>query len=290
MPNRVKFFLFCLILMSGIFAPPGFAAPRLTVEAPARQISTEQSATLTVRLDWPQAEDPYEINSLEPKLENLTLEKQDQSQETGAMVRHTLTYEFRPVKKGTAVIYAFEIDYRKSDTEPWIPILVPEQKIRVVASFPFKTILIWLAVLGGTAALTVGGIGVGRILNNRRAAMLTTPPDPKQRIYAKAEEAIATFASSDPKEKLTHWSNQLRTVIVTYYELPSTTATSSEILSSLKDKGLLAGEWNEVSRIFQQLKEMQFSRADIPARDLEQLQKTLLQYVKGKIIIGTSNS
>ena len=57
------------------------------------------------------------------------------------------------------------------------------------------------------------------------------------------------------------------------------------MLSFLKEKGLPAGEWNEVSRLFEQLTELQFSRQDIAASKLERIQKTLLQYIKGKIII-----
>jgi hypothetical protein len=193
------------------------------------------------------------------------------------------------VSQGSAVIYPFEIRYRKTETDPWIPMLVPGQKIRVVSSFPFKTILTWLFISGGAAALVLGGLGIRKKLKNRRAEKNILPPDPRQRIYAKTEESIATFTSPDPKEKLTHWSHQLRTVIAAYYEIPSGIATP-EILSRLKSKGLPAGEWNEVSRLFQQLNELQFSRADIPAYDLDRMQKTLLQYVKGKIIIGSSNS
>ena len=54
----------------------------------------------------------------------------------------------------------------------------------------------------------------------------------------------------------------------------------------LQAEGLSAGEWQEISRLFEQLTEMQFSRQDIPAYDLDRTQKTLLQYIKGKIIIG----
>jgi len=116
------------------------------------------------------------------------------------------------------------------------------------------------------------------------------PPDPKQRIYAKAEEAIATIVSSDPKEKITLWSNLLRTVVGTYYDIPYEKESLAGVLSRLRSKGLQAGEWNEVSRIVERLSELQFSRQDIPSHDLEETQKTLLQYIRGKIIIGNSNS
>jgi hypothetical protein len=67
-------------------------------------------------------------------------------------------------------------------------------------------------------------------------------------------------------------------------------ATPAETLSFLKIKGIPAGEWNEISRLFEQLTELQFSRRDISEYDLARMQRSLLQYVTGKIIIGDSNS
>lgn len=282
--------LACFVLVLGVSVPLVFAAPRLKIDPPAKKISTGQSVVMRIRLEWPQAEGPYEVNSLEPKLENLTLEDQRQSQESGETVSQTFLYEFRPVKAGTAVIYPFEISYRKEEKEPWVPVLVPQQTIKVSSSLPFKIALIGLAVIAGLSAAVLSGIKLGQLLKARAVAKSIPPPDPKQRVYAKAEESIATFSSSDPKEKLIHWSNQLRTVVSTYYDASSGASTNAGLLSFLKTKGLPMGEWNEISRIFEQLTEMQFSRQDIPAYDLDRMQKALLQYVKGKIIIGNSNA
>ncbi|MFH0986324.1 MAG: hypothetical protein V1882_12480 [Candidatus Omnitrophota bacterium] len=287
--NRNSSFLLSLIYIAS-FAPLCLAAPNLKIESPKKQISHEENATLKVRLEWPLAEGPYEINSLEPKLENLTLESQNQSQETGETVSQTFLYTFRPVKTGTALIYPFEISYRKADAEPWAPLFIPEQKITIVRGFPFKAMLIGLSVAGAFLIAVFIGFKQWTLSQERAAAKNMLPPDPRQRVYAKAEEAIANFSSPKPKEKMVHWANQLRTVVMTYYDIDSKTATQTEILAFLKAKELSAGEWNEISRLFEQLTEMQFSRQDIPSYDLDRMQKTLLQYVKGKIIIGNPNS
>jgi hypothetical protein len=300
--DRRLILILCGILLTGVCLSRAFAAPILTIESPQKKISLGQRAILKIKLEWPQAEGPYEINSLEPKPENLTLEAQNQSQsisisensklgqprETGAMVRHTITYEFLPIKKGTAKVYPFEVSYRKSETDPWTPVFIPEQNTQVVSSFPLKAFWIGFAVLGTLLGAGFTGFKLWQTAAVREAAKDLPPPDPRQRLYAKAEEAISTFSSPDAKEKLTYWANQLRPVIVSYYNMPSKTATSAEILSLLKSQGIPAGEWQEISRIFEQLAEMQFSRQDIPSYDLDRMQKTLLQYVKGKIIIGNS--
>lgn len=282
--------LACFVLMAGIFMPLGFAAPRLKIEPPRKQIATDQTAILKVHLEWPQEEGPYEITSLEPKLENLTLENQNQSQESGASVRQVLFYEFRPVKTGQAVIYPFEVSYRRSDSEPWTPVLVPEHTIKVTPAIPVKPVLIGIGIALSLFVLIFAGVKIAGYLKKKASIRNAPPPDPKQRIYATAEEAIATFSSPDTKTKLTHWAGQLRTVVATYYDMPAKTVTSAEVLSFLKARDLPVGELNEVVRLFDQLDEMQFSRQDIPAYDLSRAQKTLLQYIKGKIIIGNSNS
>ncbi|MDD5226468.1 MAG: hypothetical protein PHV97_04700 [Candidatus Omnitrophica bacterium] len=287
MTYRIKSILLGSLLVFCFFSPLGLAAPRLKIEPTAKQIALDQSVVLKIQLEWPQAEDPYEINPLEPKLENLTLENQNQSQETGETVSQTILYEFRPLKAGTAVIYPFEISYRKAEADPWIPMFVPGQKITIVSSVPFKATLVWMGIAAGLLGVIFGSFKLWELFRIRTAARNVQPPDPKQRIYAKAVESITTFTSANAKEKLIHWSDQLRTVIATYYDIPSK-ATSAEVLSFLKTRELPRGEWNEISRLFEQLTEMQFSRQDIPAHDLDQIQKTLLQYVKGKIIIGNS--
>jgi hypothetical protein len=142
----------------------------------------------------------------------------------------------------------------------------------------------------GGALLIFASLRTGATLAARKAARNLPPPDPKQRIYAKAEESITTFTSPNPKEKITLWSNLLRAVVVTYYDIPDEKKTLVEVLSRLQSKGLPAGEWNEVSRLFERLSELQFSRQDIPAHELEEAQKTLLQYIRGKIIIEKSHS
>ncbi len=286
----MKLFLFSLIFISGIYTPVGFSAPTLKVVSLPKQIAAGQDATLTLQVEWPATEASYEINSLEPKVENLTLTDQHQSQETGPVVTHTITYVFRPVKKGAALIYPFEISYRKSETDQWSPLLVPEQQIRVVSGFPVKPILFWFIIPSGLISAIFYVFNFLKRLKERKTSASKPPPDPKQRIYAKAQEAIATFASPDTKIKLNHWSQQFRTVVGTYYDHPAGIASGTALLVFLKSRSLPAGEWNDVSGPLEQLMEAQFSRKDMPAYDLDRLQKTLLQYIRGKIIIENSIS
>lgn len=281
--------LLFLLSISLFWSPVAMMALHLRVEPLPEKINDTQTVTLAVTLEWPQTEGPYEIQAPEPALENLVLLRQGQLQESGPLTTYSIIYEFRPIKKGQATIASFEIRYRLASAQTWEVLSVPKQRFNVVASFPFKIILLMMIVLAGTvgilwlAFLMIKGIRV------RKALAKQLPPDPKQKIFTHAAEMIATFASPDAKEKLQHWSMEFKTVILTYYSLSPAVASEAQILDILKTRNLPAGEWNEISRIFAQLSQMKFAKLDLSSQELEQLQKTLLQYVRGKIIIENSN-
>ena len=276
------------MFMLAAFAAPGVTAPNLKIEPPAQRVALGKNVVLKIQLEWPREEGSYEINSLEPKLENLALVDQHQSQETGLTVSQTFLYEFRPLRTGTAVIYPFEINYRESEVSPWVSLLVPEQKIKVVSDLAFKVALIGSGIVAVLLVAIFVGLRQWERWKIRAADKRVLPVDPKQQIYKQAETAIKSFNSPHPKEKINHWANQFRIVVAAYYDV-STVATPAEILSFLKIKGIPAGDCNEISRIFEELTEMQFARHDISVYDLTRMERTLLQYVTGKIIIGASN-
>ena len=217
--------LFPAVLLFVLSIPALEAVPNLRIERVPRKITDNKTATAKVLLEWPQAEGPYEINATEPALENLSMVRQSQSLETGALVCHTIIYEFRPLGAGKARVLPFEVSYRSSDAAPWVPLLVPEQDLDVVSSVPGKIIWISVWIAAGIAFSVVAGLLIAKTLQRREVAKKIVPPDPKQRIYAKAQEAIATFSSTDPKERLGYFASQLRTVAGAYYDLPSEAMT-----------------------------------------------------------------
>ena len=272
-----------------LFVPVSSAIPSLKIEPAPHKITENMTVTLRVLLEWPQAEGPYEIKTTEPALEGLLLVGQNQSQETANVVRQTITYELRPAGRGKARILPFEVSYRRADAETWVPLLIPEQNIDVVSAAPAKILLasLWIAVAGAILLGTV--LLIKRINANQTAANKVPPQNPKQGIYARAQEAITTFAAPGPKERLAHCVAQLRAVVSTYYDLPTDATSEGSFLALLKKKGLPQAEWAEVSDLFEQLEQMRFSRQDLTAYELNRMQKTLLQYIQGKIIMGNSH-
>ena len=75
---------------------------------------------------------------------------------------------------------------------------------------------------------------------------------------------------------------------MTYYGLPNKPTTESEIIQALASQKLRVEEMNEITRIFRETESLKFNGQLLTTREMETLQKTLLKYVRGKIIIEKS--
>lgn len=278
-----------LFIVLGLQASQLMAAPNLRVVSPPSKVPLQQSVVLRVILEWPSAEGPYDINPGEPLLENLNRGSQTQSQETGPQITsHILVYEFTPMGKGPARILPFEVNFRLTAEDPWTPLLVPEQSVEVVKAFP-STFLIISGFVGILGAIIVAvSMLVRKAIAKRQLASATEIRDPKQKIYVEARDSLLAFQSMEPKERLRHYAAQLRKVVSTYYDLcPADTAEGS-LRDHLQKMNLPHGEWAEVSGLLEQLEQMRFSNRPASPYDIDRMQKTLLQYMQGKIIIEKS--
>lgn len=290
MRQQQKVLSFGWILLCAWLTVPAYAAPQPKVQSLPNKIASDQLLTLRIDLEWPSEEGVYEIHPSEPQADHLSLIRQYQSQETGAVMRHILFYDFQPLTRGSAKIYSFEIRYRRSNTDAWSTLQIPEQHIEITQAFPMK---LWLMISGSIAGLIIL-IGVGwQVLKKiKRKAELknASPPDPKQERYLEAQNAISCFSSRDPKEKLRCWSAEFKKVVRVYYDIPPQNTSDNEILTFLKNKNLSHAELNEISRLFDQLARLKFSSWELSAQETAFMQKTLLKYVRGKIIIGNSDA
>lgn len=266
------------------------ATPRLKIEPPEPTLPEDRTATLKIILEWAPGEGPYELSGPEPLSRNLTLLKQSQSQESGSVLSSAIIYEFQPVRRGNASILRFDIRYRPVTEESWSTFSVPEQNLTIVGAFPKKKVAVAAGILGGFFVGLWIIHAIRKMAQSRSSAKKAKSPDSKQRVYGQAEEAIATFTAANPNEKLQHWSAQLKTVVQTYYDIPSKVATEAEILAFLKTRPLKAEEFFEISNIFSELAQIKFAKQELSAYELDRLQKTLLQYIRGKIIIEKLDS
>jgi hypothetical protein len=262
------------------------ATPSLKIISPPQKAAVGEKFELQVDIRWQNSDGPYEVQADSPLFEGLTLVHQGQSEEAGSEeTRVLVSLEIEAVKQGEGRVLPFEVRYRKAGSDPWQSLPVSGQKILVYQPFPFKAVSVVLLTLLAAVAAVWSMIA---LIKFRKAAEIkrnTPPPDPKQRIYARAEEAIVTFKGETQKETLNHWARQVKEVVVAYYDIPERGATEREILEILKSRSLQSAEMAEVGRLFREIEQLKFMHHMLPVREMETLQKTLLQYVRGKIII-----
>ncbi|HOW58818.1 MAG TPA: hypothetical protein PLO78_03730 [Candidatus Omnitrophota bacterium] len=285
MKSTLKIVAFLLIFFCGFFISSLWAIPELKMELPSETSSFDKPVVLKLHFEWSPSEGSYEISSPEPGLLNLTSLKQSRSQESGNISRQTITYEFQPVEEGAAVIRTFQARFRRSGAATWTTVIIPEQKITIVKASLFSRYMIIGGILGIFVIIFVSSLALLMASLKSKASQQPLPPNPRQLLYAKAQETIAAVSSASPKEKLTLWSSQLRNVVIAYYDIMSKNATESEILAILKGSSLPVGEVREVTQLFEQLNTLRFSQQGISAFDLDRMQQALLQYIRGKIII-----
>ncbi|OQA40439.1 MAG: hypothetical protein BWY49_00871 [Candidatus Omnitrophica bacterium ADurb.Bin314] len=263
-----------------------WSAPQLRLAAPPRNASTAQTFLYEVRMEWPVAEGAYEVSPTAPVFENLDLIAQSQSQETtGTVSRLILQFTLRGIQKGPARIGTLDIRYRLAPSTEWRVLPVPDQTVQIAAAFPWKGVIgsVALAIL-----LPLGsffGIKGFKAYRERERIKNLPPPDPKQRVYAKAEETILTYKGETQRDTIDHWTEAVKGTAITYYDLALKSATGRDILEALKGKSLTAKESSEITALFRRIEELRYAGNALPVREMELLQKTFLQYVRGKIII-----
>ncbi len=283
-------FLFVTVFYVWAFMPLGFAAPSVRIEPPPSKVEKGRLFTFRIYCEWPQSDGEFEIVPPYPAFENLELVGHRESQETvpsesGPWVRYIFTYEFKGSEPGEGRIPSLEIRYRRPGQQDWSTLPVLPQKVAITRLFPRGLLLSLAALLGVLGAIFAASQGVKRWFSERKATRERLPKDPRQDVYAEAENSIVSFQDAGTREKLLHWSAQLRRVVATCYGIPVTATTETEILKELRLRELSSGDFREIESLFDLITKLKFSGDRITLPQIEDLKKTLLQYVRGKIII-----
>lgn len=279
--------VFLLFLLTGIFAgSAAFAAPALKLVSPPQKVEVGAIFTFQVQLEWPTGEGPYEVRSDNPLFEKLGLIHQSQSQETTAAgVRTDITLELQALHEGDGRILPFEVRFKKPDDASWQIMPVAGQRVLIYKPFPWRALFTAFAILAGSGLAGGATFFVLRLRTEAIRKKNTPPPDPRQRAYAHAEESIATFKGETQKETIAHWAAQLKQTVLTYYGIPEKSVTEAELLAILRGRGLPSGEFAEIHALFRDIEQLKFTRQALTVREIESLQKQLLKYIRGKIII-----
>ncbi|OQA56970.1 MAG: hypothetical protein BWY42_00788 [Candidatus Omnitrophica bacterium ADurb.Bin277] len=287
--RRVVFLGFWVLTFTMTFRAE--AAPALRTSSPPSHARVNAPFSYEIRLEWPAAEGNYEVLPVIPTFENLNVIRQIQSQETvGSLSSVTLRYELAGVKKGPARIGSMDLRYRFPDENEWRILPVPGTTVEIRGTPLWQ----WILVAGSFGAMfaVLARFARKKWLNRQEARKESRllPPNPHQRIYAKAEESIVTYKGENQPATISFWTNELKKVVRTYYDIPQASSTEAEILELLASKNLPAGEFTEISSIFSRVETAKYAGRTLTLVEMETLQKTLLQYVRGKIIIGNPSN
>ena len=276
--------MYLFVILAILITGTAWAVPALKIVSAPQKITLGDRFTFQVKVEWSNSEGPYEVQAESPLFEKLELIRQGQSEETTAAgIRVLITLELFAKEAGEGRILPFRVMYRTPDQEIWKGFPVAGQKILIVQSFPWKPVLVIFFTLVASLITVFGLVALKKKAARRKLA--APPADPKQRVYAHAEETILTYKGETQKETIEHWASEIKNVVTEFYGISGKTTTDQEVLALLKTRSLPASEFSELERIFREIEQLKFTAQTLPIREMGTLQKTLLQYVRSKIII-----
>jgi hypothetical protein len=276
-----------------LFAGNGWAAPVLAGTHFPADIHEGQTMQLKLVFEWPAEEGEYEIQSpSDIELENLKFVNLSQTQKIATansvpVIRLILTYEFLPTQKGQGSIGFFNVLYRQTDQGSWRKIPIAKLFVEIKPALSWKGVIVLLLILTGLVVPT--GIWVISVRQAEREREKNFKVDPKQQIYEEAAKKfsylVAGYTPAFLRNLLSEWAEELKRVVVTYYDLPIQHVTQTAIFTKLADKNIPEGELQEIKDYFNQLEHLKCTPGDITTDSLEKLRLSLLHYAHSKIVL-----
>lgn len=153
--------IFSVLFVSALFTSSAYADPQLETVLSKNKINPDETATFSIKVKWLKSEAQYQF-AFPPfnLLENLTLVRQGESQETfagegGEWIEKTFSFEFKGKKSGAAKIPSFELTYIAPAEQKTGKLLIPLQTLTVTKKDHIKlfTILALFAAFGVGLAL-----------------------------------------------------------------------------------------------------------------------------------------
>jgi hypothetical protein len=279
-----------LLLCLGIFfSSPLFAKPSLDTQLSADKISIDEMAEFTIQTAWPRQEAQYSFAIPELPVQNLTVVRQGQSQESFRKgeedwVRKTFTYELKPSVTGKTGIREFEIPYIDPVLQKGGTLLVGAQELEVTKA-PLSNRQLLSISLTAAALFAVGAAAFLVKARKPKAA----PPEtitPQQAAANKIKSLIQNAEAHDRTSMLSVIGAEFRDFLRENYQLPGPRMADDEVIAELKRKNVIVEDREKIKIIFNRLQEAQFMGAGVTADDLKLLQRDILQFVEGKKIYG----
>ena len=279
-------FLFLLVMPP--HPPLLLAKPDLKVSLPSDPINLRQNTELKIQLDWPSGEGRYQFAFPSIGLENLTLERQGESEEIfprdhASWVRKTFTLELKPQRKGKGQIHGFDLPYENPATGDSGKFSVSPLVIQITS--PPLGAGIWLG------AGAIGFFIVLAFLTYRKWTRheATSPRPVRAGAFSPLRKERPETALVNPDEILLAATREFRKFLAEYYRLDAERATEDDLIRLLESQNLPHEELLKLKSLLGRLCELKFvgkASQENPAR----LHSEILQFVESKRVVGPSGS
>jgi hypothetical protein len=282
--------LFCLALCFA-FAPASHAIHTYEVVVSGHDISLDENLNVEVKIVWLQSEGQYKLLPAEWNLTNLKYVDDSRSQESfveegEACTRVIIRYVFKPLTEGPAYIKQFKMGYVNLKTKENATITVVKS-----VDFNIKRAKKSGFVLEFTVAFFISAAIIGFIvftIQTKRAAIRAQREKiiRDRQIYMEIVAGIEEAKGLNQREIAFEWSRHFNTFLFQHYHLSKSLITEQEIIEAVRQgKDIDEVEFLTVKNIYERLAEFKFSPTDLSLTKFQTLQRDLLTYIKGKIVL-----
>ena len=277
-----------------ILAPHSLRAePKLDVVLSKQKIPLEETAALTIQVEWPRNEAHYTFAFPNLQLNHLAIEQHGESQETFIQdgeewVRKTFLITLKPDQIGEGKIESFIIHYLDPSTQKGGSFTVPEQSIAVVRArvkiSPYLVMTLLSVAVGAIIFALSYFLWPGRF---HKAADAADDLSVEQKALNTFRELIDQKGKKTQTDLLHHLSTNLQGFVRNYYKIPAGQITDQELLTELKNQpDLSRQEWDRLQKLFDRLYEARFTGTNLSGKELDDLMKDIIHYIEGKQVVG----
>lgn len=273
-------------VLLGIFLICGevLAKPDFDVQVSASNIKLDEPLTLSVQAQWRQEEANYVFAFPNVDCENLSLERQGESQESFVLgletwVRKSFVLYFKPNALGNAVIRGFKLGYMDPLQQKGGSFDVAAQEIMVHSSGVTWPPKFPGLALGGISLMAFLGIAAGIYYSNKlrkRQDLRPAERDELIQLRSLAEE----IQKRPQKEIMHHYSQLLKVFLTSYYGMKGKPTVDGEILAEIQSLEISRREKEAVRNILNRLSEAKYAGSALSQNELRDLHREIAYFVE----------
>lgn len=277
---------FSVLFVFTVFISPASADPQLETVLSTNKINEGETAALAVKVKWLKAEANYRF-AFPPfnLLENLTLVRQGESQETfagegGEWIEKTFNFEFKGKKPGAAKIPSFELSYIAQTNERAGQLSIPVQTLTVTKKYNFKLI----AIIAVFAAFFIGlAARLAKIFGRWKEGSAEESETPKGETNLESFKLFLENNQFLTQQFMANLTPHLKNFLSDCYGISSSghAIHEDEIVRQLEAKGLSRDEIYEIKTILRTWEEINYA-GRVSDANFREFRTQLLRLIQNK--------